>query len=206
MKHLIKIIIISIICFSNLQLFSQKGYYNGYVITNSNDTIFGLIKDRKEPPFGKIYKKIQVKADQKQFFAKKFSANEISEYKINNSLYESHWYYSYYNLFNEEIKSINGLGKKVFLKVITKDYLSYYQLEYYDSETDTFETIDLFKRQNEDYFVKATQGIFGLKKKKLSIYFQDYPELAYKITTKQIKTPSEVVYYYNYWYKHKNNN
>jgi hypothetical protein len=38
---------------------AQKGYEPGYVVNQSLDTIHGTIKDRKEPPFAKLYPKIR---------------------------------------------------------------------------------------------------------------------------------------------------
>jgi hypothetical protein len=57
--------------------------------------------------------------------------------------------------------------------------------------------MDLFIKEGDDYFIRATQGLFGLKKKVLSDYFQKCPDLVKKIKQKEIKDPSAVVRYFN---------
>ncbi len=44
----------------------QKDFRNGYIISIEGDTIIGLVKDRKEPPFGKLYEKIIFKKGSKK--------------------------------------------------------------------------------------------------------------------------------------------
>ena len=57
--------------------------------------------------------------------------------------------------------------------------------------------IDYFKRKDDDYMVRVTQGIFGLKKKRLAEYFKDCPELVQKIEFKELKRPFEIAQFYN---------
>jgi hypothetical protein len=45
--------------------------------------------------------------------------------------------------------------------------------------------------------VRVTQGIFGLKKKLLSRYFADFPDLVVKIEKGELKSPIEIAEYYN---------
>lgn len=49
--------------------------------------------------------------------------------------------------------------------------------------------------------VRATQGIFGLKKKLLSNYFKECPELVEKINNKKMKSVEDVLTFYNTWYE-----
>lgn len=58
--------------------FGQKDYQNGYIITNNNDTLTGLVKDRKSPPFGKIYKKIRFKNN--NVISRKYGPHQIIGY------------------------------------------------------------------------------------------------------------------------------
>ena len=83
--------------------------------------------------------------------------------------------------------------------MIVTGYLSYYHWEYIDAESGYTDYVDLYKRKNDLYFVKVTQGILGLKKKSLKEYFQDCPTLAAKSGNREIKSPIEVVNYYNSW-------
>jgi hypothetical protein len=57
--------------------------------------------------------------------------------------------------------------------------------------------MDMLLKEGDDYFIRATQGLFGLKKKVLSDYFQKCPELVEKIGQKEIIDPSALVDYFN---------
>ena len=173
---------------------AQKDYEQGYIITNSKDTLVGFVKDRKQPPFGKLYKKVYFKNKHKK---KKFSPNQIIEYKQGNNEYESVWIDISSHLINEKYTSIPDQGEKEFLKVIERGYLTYYQREFEYADNDYIDQISLFKREDDNYLVRVTQGIFGLKKESLASYFNDCPDLVNKIKNEEIKTPNEIVKFYN---------
>lgn len=177
-------------------VFSQKNYENGYIITNDNDTIVGRVKDRKPPPFGKLYKKVYFKKKHKK---KKYSPKQILGYKQGSREFESLWIDVSSHLYDEKYTSIQNAGKKEFLKVVVKGYLTYYQREFADSESDYINQIGLYKREDENFLVRVTQGIFGLKKKNLGVYFKDYPELVLKIKNGELKDPIAIVNFYNVW-------
>lgn len=177
-------------------VFSQKNYENGYIITNDNDTIVGRVKDRKPPPFGKLYKKVYFKKKHKK---KKYSPKQIIGYKQGSREFESLWIDVSSHLYDEKYTSIQNAGKKEFLKVVVKGYLTYYQREFADSESDYINQIDLYKREDENFLVRVTQGVFGLKKKNLGVYFKDYPELVLKIKNGELKDPIAIVNFYNVW-------
>jgi len=175
----------------------QNGFEQGYVITNTNDTLFGYIKDRQVPPFGKLYKRIRFNCG--NHFKKRYGPYQIKEYKKGNEVYQSIWLEVYYDFFREEYVSLPHRGEKKFVKIVEKGYLNYYQLEYEDAESGYVEKIDLFKRADKNSLVRVTQGIFGLKKKRLSEYFYDCPELVYKIHSGELSSPIAIVQYYNRW-------
>ncbi|NOQ92748.1 MAG: hypothetical protein GQ552_08555 [Flavobacteriaceae bacterium] len=103
------------------------------------------------------------------------------------------------HLINEKYTSIPNRGEKEFLKVIEKGYLTYYQREFEYSDSDYIDQISLFKRTDENFLVRVTQGVFGLRKKSLIAYFSDCPELVNKIENNQLKTPIEIARFYNLW-------
>jgi len=177
-------------------VFAQKDFHSGYIVTNENDTIIGFIKDRKEPPFGKLYDKVVFKKGRKK---KKYGPNDIIAYRRGNDQYESLWIQDNTYPFQGKYLSSPNYGSKSFLKVIVKGYLTYYHWEFEDSESDYIDTIGFYKREDEDFFARASQGIFGLKKKSLAKYFQDYPDLVSKIEYGEIKDPVEIVRIYNLW-------
>ena len=177
--------------------FGQKDYQSGYIITNKNDTLIGHVKDRKSPPFGKIYKKIRFKNN--KIIKRKYGPHQIIGYKQGNNQFESLWIDVSHDFFQEKYISIPNSGKKYFLKVIVKGYLTYYQWEFKEQESDYIWEINLYKRKDEHSLVRVTQGILGLKKKSLVVYFQDCPELVYKIENGELKDPVEIAKFYNKW-------
>ncbi|MDX2444558.1 MAG: hypothetical protein QNK30_12230 [Bacteroidales bacterium] len=179
------------------EVYGQKGYESGYIITNNSDTISGIIKDRKPPPFGKIYKKIYFKAEKSR--KKKYGPHQIKGYRQGNRFYKSMWLNVSYDFFKQKYTSSPNVGEQQFLKLIVQGYLSFYQLEFEDQESDYVDAVDLYKRSDENSLVRVTQGIFGIKKKKLAAYFQDCPELVRKIEAGEMKDPVEIAYYYNHW-------
>lgn len=196
-----KIILFSLfLILSSSSAYSQKDYEEGYIITNKNDTIYGQVKDRKSPPFADLYRKIRFKGN--SVFPKKFGPKDILGYKKGDDIYESVWLEVSLKFFRMEYNNIPNKGEKQFMKVIRRGYLSYYQDEFMDSESDYIDTVDLFKRDDEPYFVRVTQGIFGLKKKKLAAYFNDCPALVQKIEREEFKNPIEIADFYNSWKDH----
>jgi len=200
MKNVKQYIILIIFLIFTTNIFAQWNYQTGYIVTNQNDTIYGFVKDRKPEPFGKLYKKVRFKKELKTIFPKYYSPHQISAYKQGYREYQSMWVAVEGFIFNENYKCIENYGQKVFMRVIINGKLTYYQWEFKDGDSGYIDAIDLFKKENEQVYAKATQGILGLKKKKLAIYFSDYPELANKILNKEIKSPAEVAIFYNQKY------
>ena len=196
MKSIKSINLIFILIVLPFCIFSQKDYQSGYIATNENDTIFGFVKDRKQPPYGKLYKKIYFKIGRKK---KKYGPDQIMAYKQGNDNFESLWIQENTYPFQGIYLSKPNYGNKSFLKVIKKGYLTYYHWEFEDAESDYIDFIGFFKRKGDYFLARASQGIFGLKKKSLGKYFQDCPELVSEINNGNIKDPIQIVIYYNLW-------
>lgn len=196
------IFLLPILFFVSNQGFAQKNYEKGYIITNQNKLVKGYVKDRKPNPFGKLYKKIYFKSRHRK---RKYGPNQIKGYKQGTRTFESMWVSVSSDLINEKYKSIPNNGEKEFLKVIEKGYLTYYQREFTDQDSDYIDHISLFKRVDQDTYIRVTQGIFGLRRYSLIKYFSDSPELVKKIKNGQLKTPLEIIIFYNN-YKAKNLN
>lgn len=173
---------------------AQKIYTPGHVILNSGDTLQGEIQDRNFSK-DKLYKKIKFKNNKGKIT--RYSPYDISGYKVGDTEFESLWYKEYNEFFIFHYANRYGFGNKIFLRVLERGYLTCYFLEYIDADTGYLNGFELFKREGEDYFARATQGIFGLKKKKLSEYFKDCPLLTEKIESEEITKPLEVVDFYN---------
>jgi len=172
-------------------------YLPGYIITNSGDTIHGFIQDRKPEPFGKIYKKIRYKEKLNTFFKTKYNAYQIAEYKRGDTEFVSMWVQVSSFFLKQNYTSVQGLGEKVFLKVVISDYLSYYKWEYIDGESGYFDAVNLLKRADEPEMARVNLTILGLYKKNLINYFDDCPELVEKIMNKEIETPVQITTFYN---------
>lgn len=177
-------------------LYGQKEYETGYVVTLQNDTLYGLIKDSKPAPFARIYKKIRFR-EERSLFTKRFVPDRIKGYKSGTRVYESIGIITESRLFNTRY-IITTSSKKTFLKVIQSGRLSYYHWEYLDSESGTFDYIPLFHLEERHEMVRVTQGILGIKKGALAEYFSECPDLVRKIANKEIRTPEEIIVYYEY--------
>jgi hypothetical protein len=196
MKNKRKLSLFYLFSMMSFFFFAQRDFQSGYIVTNDGDTIVGLVRDRKEPPFGKLYKKIIFKKGHKK---KKYGPNDIIAYKRGYNQFESLWIQDNTYPFQAKYLSNAGYGNRNFLKVVVKGYLSYYYWEFEDSESDYIDAIGFFKREDEDFFARVSQGIFGLKKKNLEKYFKDYPDLVAKIENGELKDPVEIVRIYNLW-------
>ncbi|MDN5217462.1 hypothetical protein QQ020_35650 [Fulvivirgaceae bacterium BMA12] len=180
--------------------YAQNGFEPGFIITLSGDTVHGVLRDRKEATFLKLYKKVRFKPEGKNA-TKKYNANQIRAYAIGDQMFESvneNALHQDIVLFNRRLPS-NNSNDRVFLKVIVNGVASYYQKEWVDQDSGVLEVVDYIKKAHNPKFVRATQGILGLKKRKLSAYFSDCPPLQLKIKNKDIVTSLEVVRFYNNW-------
>ncbi len=178
----------------SLNLFAQRDYEEGYIVTLTNDTLFGSVRDRETGAFPRILKKIRFKEDNSRS-RKKFNASQIMGYKTGNRVYESIGI-KQGSQFLRIRYVIAPTHKKTFLRVVQKGALSYYYWEYVDSDYDTIEHFPLFHIEGRAEMVRATQGILGLKKKALSEYFVHCPALVQKINEREIRTPEDVIEFY----------
>jgi hypothetical protein len=172
-------------------LFGQKGYENGFVVSLQSDTLFGIIKDRKPEPFPKLYKNIRFKKEGTRF-KKSYAPDQIKGYKAGTRVYESVGLETESRLLKTRYL-ITKSSPKSFLKVVHRGKLSYYHWEYPDSESGIVDYIPLFHVEGRNEMVRVTQGILGLKRELLSEYFSDCPALAQKIEKREIRTPEEII-------------
>jgi hypothetical protein len=190
--HTIKYIVL-ILLFSGFSL--VKGQFApGYVITHSEDTIHGMLKDRNVRYNAKIFRKVRMK---KGHFSKKYSPARIKGYCIGNNCFVSMRIQKKSILFQESYVISPFRGKPVFLKKIVEGYVSLYHLERTDGESAGIDIVELLHRNNENNLIKASQGLAGLKKKELARFFFDCPELVEKINNNSIRRASEAAIFYN---------
>ena len=142
--------------------FGQQDYKEGYIVTNKNDTLYGRVSDRKTGAFSKIYTKVRFKG---KGLKKRFSPKKILGYKSGSEIFRS--------MFLD--------GEKAFFKVISEGYVSHYVYELQEQGEQLVQEVDYLQKKGNDNLIRATQGLFGLKRKRHVLFFNDCPELAEKI-------------------------
>lgn len=186
--------LIAILCF--FSAFGQKNYEEGYVVLKSNDTIYGLVKDRKPHPFGSLFKKIKFKGKRGKT---KYGPKKILAYKKGGNLFETLWIEGSGKFFDQSYTSSEGLGTPEFFKVVEKGFVTYYHHEFEDADSGYIDHIEYFKKNDNSKLIRISQGIFGLRRKALASFFRDCPPLAENILNKNIKSGFEVARFYNEW-------
>ncbi|MEO0332721.1 MAG: hypothetical protein AAF223_13730 [Bacteroidota bacterium] len=176
----------------------QKNYVPGYVVLTTGDTLRGRVMDRRETLTGTdLLTKIRFKAEDRGR-RRKYRPKELISYQANGITYESHRVRpkgislldAYYEIMPDD-------GEWVFLQVVSRGKLHHYRWEWVEDDNSSVDTADFFRKENSSLLVRATQGIFGLKRKNLVEYFQNCPNLQDKIESKVFKYPAEVADYYN---------
>jgi hypothetical protein len=176
-------------------LYSRENFTPGFIILNNGDTVYGQVRDR-DLSRDVIFKKVRFRAE--HHGVKRYSPYDIEGYKIGDSEFDSRWFKEEAEFFKFYYFCRAGLGERVFLKVSKRGELTCYLREYIDPDSGYPVGYELFYREGEDYFERATQGMLGLKKKRLSEYFADCPSLVMRIKNGEIDSPLEVVDFYNH--------
>lgn len=164
---------------TNIAVFGQEDYRDGYIVSVKNDTLFGQVSNFRLGPFGGLNARIKFKG---KGLKRKFVAKDLRGYKKGDSLYRS-------MLLN---------GKPEFLRLISEGAVSYYKYDFQEQGEQLVLDIDYLQKGNSP-LIRATQGIFGLKRKRLASLFSDCPELVEKILNKEYDYVFEIVDFYNDW-------
>ena len=173
----------------------KKGYSQGYIINSEGETIEGWVKDRSTGTFIELYSRIRFKGENRSY-NKRYSASEIQGYGYNNQHFESMPLMEESQFFNFRYYLDDSYDRD-FLKVMAwTDDLTYYHWEYIDSESNYVDYIPLFHRPGSSEMVRVTQGILGLKRKKLMEYFRDCPSLVHALEQKQLSQIDQVFDFY----------
>ncbi len=182
----------------SLTALGQKNYVPGYVVLTSGDTLRGQVMDRRETFIGtELLTKIRFKPE-RGGIRRKYRAKKLLAYQVGNSVYERYYVRSKgISLLDAYYEIVPSDGAQVFLRVVSRGKLTHYQWEWIDEDNDTIDAADYFRKGNEPLLVRATQGVFGLKRKNLVKYFWDCPSLQEKIQQKVFKYSFEVADYYN---------
>lgn len=181
---------------SNLHA-QKKGFEPGYIITLEGDTILGQVKDRSPEPYMELYPRIRFRPEGRSS-RKKYGPKDILGYRARGRKYESVplWEESAFFKFRYYLEPH---AEKIFLMVLKRQGgLSYYRREFVQDDNSYLDFYPLFHRKGEREMVRVTQGVLGLKRKRLMEYFSDCDELVRALYSKELKEPDEV---YNYYLK-----
>lgn len=194
-----RLYIVFIILFSQAALFGQNHDTSDYLVIKTGDTLHGALKYMNESgATPRLYKKFRLTDSSGK--KKKIKTEDISSFRVNGIYYEGFWL----SQSSEKIQLVNPKysidsknGEKHFLRVVSKGALSHYELEWWEQGDAMRNSMDLLKKENDMFFMRATQGVFGLKKRILKSYFSDCPALAGKIDNKEIKDVRGIVNFYD---------
>ena len=189
-------ILLCMLLFVLLPLSAQKkGYEPGYVITLEGDTLRGWVKDRSAEPFVELYRRIRFNPEGKKG-RRKYDPAQIRGYAAGDRVYESlplledsaFFRFRYY---------LDPQADPTFLRVIRRDGpLTWYRQEFVYDDNNYLDFYPLFHRQGSHEMVRVTQGILGLKKKRLMEYFGDCQKLVMALSGDSLSEVEEVYWFY----------
>jgi hypothetical protein len=142
-----------------------------------------------------LYSAVRFKS-QESLFRKKYKPEKILGYRCGDRVYESipvvedaaFFRFRYY---------LDPNYRPSFLRVIHREGpLTYFHWEYLDEESNYLDYIPLFHRSGSYEMVRVTQGVLGLKRKRLVEYFGDCPELVRALNSRELSEIHEVYDFY----------
>ncbi|MCW3091956.1 MAG: hypothetical protein JWP81_3025 [Ferruginibacter sp.] len=143
------------------------GYNSGFVVTNKNDTIYGLLKLRNTFPY-RVHESVLFRQTE-EAQPQPFPPAEIKGFVIGKEIYESKY------LSDKK-------ERKGFFQIKIKGFLSYYEMESYGGpQAGSSYKVLLQKEDTDQLFIYDVGNFFFPFRRKLSEYLKDYPELASKI-------------------------
>jgi len=187
--------LIVISCFYFFAQGQNNNYVKGYVIDLNQDTIQGFVKLNKIGLASTSSSRVKFKSDQ-FIFSKRYSPNQILGYGFDNEHFVSLAISTRLRPF-KTVQVIDESVERQFLRVVKRsDKLTYYESFFTDEDNDDLNRVPYFHIPYRPEMVRVTQGIFGLKKNRLSEYFEHCPELVEAINGKKITEPIQVYNYY----------
>jgi hypothetical protein len=178
---------------------AQGSGQGDYLVLYKGDTLYGNVKYIDERlTRTKFYKKIRLTTIAGK--RKKYNRKDVSAFRVDNSNYESFWLSQSSQklmLVNPKYDINSKGGKQHFLKVVSKGKLSHYELEWLEQENSGILSMALLKKEEDPFFIRADQGLLGLKRKVLLNYFFNCPSLREGINQQQLNKVWQIVDFYN---------
>ncbi|MCK8521467.1 hypothetical protein M0D21_07805 [Aquimarina sp. D1M17] len=195
--------IICVFIFSSCSLTNaQQNEQGDYIVLKTGETLYGSVSYINEKAVNRGFHK-KIRLTNAKGKTKKYKRENITMFRVNGVNYQSFWLsqprqsFPPSSLVNPRYNIDFRNGKLYFLKVISTGKLSHYELEWFDQGDSQLWSMTLLKKANDNYFIRANQGILGLKKKVLRRYFADCYELQQSIQNSEIKKVWQVVEAYN---------
>jgi hypothetical protein len=185
-----------------LLLCGQGIEQSDFIVLHNNDTLRGTVSYINERAVNRgFYKKVRITNAKGK--TKKYKRENISSFQVNGTEYRSFWLYQPPQRFppvsvvNPQYNIDEQQVEHYFLRVVSTGKLSHYELEWFDQGDSQLYAMALLKKGHQGYFMRADQGIIGLKKKLLQRYFADCDEVRQKIKDKTLKKVKQLVEAYN---------
>ncbi len=188
---------------THILLFAQDNNQSDYLVLNTGETLYGRVQYIKERGFGgrSFYKKVRITDTSGK--RKKYKRKNVSGFSVDGSVFKSFWLsqqsqpFPRVSLENPRYDIAFKNGEQHFLRIVSKGRLNHYELEWFDQESSALWSMSLLKKEGDRFFIRADQGLFGLKRKVLLNYFSDCPKLQEKIRQKELKKVHQIVTFYN---------
>ncbi|MGB3152296.1 MAG: hypothetical protein WBB27_16695 [Maribacter sp.] len=161
-------------------ILGQEDYRHGYIVKTNNDTLFGQVSNRRLGPFGGLHNKIKFKG---KGLKKRYAPKNLIAYEKGDSIY----------------RTLMLGSSPQFLLLKSEGAVSHYSY-YFEPDPASRMILDIdYLQKGNGLLIRATQGVFGLKRKRLASFFSDCPELVEKIENKEYKYVFQIVDFYNDW-------
>lgn len=172
----------------------QFNYTQGSVTLKNGTILYGEVANVKYGFRDELLGRIRIKPSGKALF-KKYHPREILGYSMGDRKFVS-WRVKRNNALFKEMYTIHAGNEYKIFELQKEGHLSIY-LEYFVDDDLWIHSVPFFLKKGEVLMVRATQGLFGLKRKLLSDYFDDCLPLTELIEEAKITTPEEVANFYN---------
>jgi hypothetical protein len=187
--------IIALVITCNITNAQGRRFLDGYIIDIHQDTIHGKIRVDRRGLASTSTSKVRFQSDG-FMLRRKFSPNRILGYGYDDEHFVSLAISPQLRSFRV-LHAIDETVERQFLRVVRRsEKLTYYESFFFDDDNDDLVRVPYFHRAYKPEMVRVTQGIFGLNKKRLALYFQDCPDLVKAIEEKKLTQAIEVYYFF----------
>ena len=195
--------ILVIVSFFIIQIgWPQLNYEPGTVTLRSGQVIEGNVANMRQGLRDELLPRIRIK-EPGRLRARKLKPRQIMEYTMGERRFLSLRVRRNNSIFQESY-TVNSGNEYMIFELERTGHLNIL-LAYFLDDDLWIQSAPYFMKEDDDLIVRATQGIFGLKRKLLADYFAECPQLVELIQEKKITTPREVAIYYNEWVENQLN-